>query len=82
VRRLHTVSTGPDVVRNVGTDGATGKRQNITKARDGVLPTHKDNLQTTTIYGARPSESLVVGAGTVLVEPSDRAIQIALRLAL
>lgn len=70
------------MVRNVGTGEAIGKRQNTTKAPDGVLPTHKDQHQTTTIYGARPSEILVVGVGTVLVEPSDRAIQIALRLAL
>lgn len=67
--RLHTVSTGLDVARNVGTDEAIGKRQNTTKAQDGVLPTHKDNLQTTTIYGARQSEGLVAGVGTVLVEP-------------
>lgn len=70
------------MARNVGTDDATGKRQNTTKAQDEALPTHKDTFQTNTIYDARPSESLVVGVGTVLVEPSDRAIQIALRLAL
>lgn len=74
-------STGLDVVRNVGTGGAIGKSQNTTKAQDEVLPTHKDRLQTTTIYGARPSESLVAGVGTVLVEPSDLVIWIALRLA-
>lgn len=71
--RLRTVSTGRDVARNVGTEDAIGKRQNTTKVRDAVLPTHKDRHQTTTIYGALPSESLVAGVGTVLVEPSGQA---------
>jgi len=74
VLRLRTVSTGRDVARNVGTGDAIGKRQNTTKAQDEVLPTHKDHLQTTTIYAARPSESLAAGVGIVLAEPSDRVI--------
>lgn len=78
--RLHTASTGRGVARNVGTGDAIGKRQNTIKVRDEVLPTLKDHLQTTTIYDAPPSESLVAGAGTVLAEPSDRVIWIALRL--
>lgn len=72
--RLRIRSTGLDVARNAGTGDAIGKRQNITRAQDEVLPTHKDHLQTTTIYGARPSESLVAKVGIVLVEPSDRVI--------
>jgi hypothetical protein len=74
VLRLRIRSTGLHVGKNVGTGDAIGKRQNTTRAQDEVLPTHKDHLQTTTIYDARPSESLAAGVETVLVEPSDRAI--------
>ena len=80
--RLCTASTGLDVATIVGTGDAIGKRQNITKVPDEVLHTPKGHPQTTTTCDARLSESLVAGAGTVLVVLSDLVIWTALHLAL